>query len=352
MANVLITGGSGYLGGDILSQLPAAAAELPFHGKIYALVRTAAQADSVRQLGLEPLAFDAYDAGAVEDNVLRHEISVVFWLVDPFHSTAQLHFIGALTKLKQKNGGGQVHFLHTSGAKIFSSLVDAPTDRALYDDEDGLFDVQKKQEQETKSLIQKAVETNNKIIEASESAGVRSYVFVPCIVYGESRGFGNKISIQTVAIIKAAKALRRVYKIEEGRPEWPVSHVSDTTALYLAILRGILAGDDDAVGHGKRGYYLASSGPVAWDDIYASIAKGLHERGLVDDASVELASEEVVEKMAAALQSPKGMVPIQISGKCTLTASHGHKLGWKPVYPPQHILETADEEVELVLKHI
>lgn len=117
MANVLITGGSGYLGGDILSQLPAAAPGLPPHGKIYALVRTDAQAGSVRQLGLEPLAFDAYDAAAVEENVLRYDLSVVFWLVDPFHSTAQLHFIDALAKLKQRNGG-QVHFLHVSAAHI------------------------------------------------------------------------------------------------------------------------------------------------------------------------------------------------------------------------------------------
>lgn len=153
-----------------------------------------------------------------------------------------------------------------------------------------------------------------------------------------------------------------------------MSHVSDTTSLYLAILRGILS-SSSALGHGRRGYYLAASGPVAWDDIYASVAESLHERGLVDDASVDLASDEVVERMAAALQSPKGMVPIQISGKyvhtplslltrscfrvkltslprCTLTARNGHKLGWKPVHPPQHILDTADEEVELVLKHI
>jgi hypothetical protein len=67
--------------------------------------------------------------------------------------------------------------------------------------------------------------------------GVRSYVFVPCIVCkmsprepytiylntddfldGEGRGFGNRISIQTVAVIKAARALRKVYRVHEGRP--------------------------------------------------------------------------------------------------------------------------------------
>ena len=92
-----------------------------------------------------------------------------------------------------------------------------------------------------------------------------------------------------------------------------MSHVSDTTTLYLAILRGILRGED--IGHGKKGYYLASSGLVAWDDIYASIAKALYKRGLLDNASVEMAGEAAVQKMAEALQCPKEMVHIQLSGK-------------------------------------
>ncbi len=35
---------------------------------------------------------------------------------------------------------------------------------------------------------------------------------------GRGEGFGNKISIQTVAIVKAAKAAGRVYSIDSGRP--------------------------------------------------------------------------------------------------------------------------------------
>ena len=54
--------------------------------------------------------------------------------------------------------------------------------------------------------------TNNKVIDTSDAHGVRSYIFVPCIVYGEGEGFGNPISIQTVAIVKAAKALGRVHR--------------------------------------------------------------------------------------------------------------------------------------------
>jgi Na+-transporting NADH:ubiquinone oxidoreductase subunit NqrE len=47
---------------------------------------------------------------------------------------------------------------------------------------------------------------------------VKSYIFVPCVVYGEGKGFGNKISIQDVAIVKAALAAGRVYKVDDGNP--------------------------------------------------------------------------------------------------------------------------------------
>ena len=54
---------------------------------------------------------------------------------------------------------------------------------------------------------------NITVIETAEKYGVRSYIFVPCIVYGEGKGFGNKISIQTVAVVTAAKGSGTVYDV-------------------------------------------------------------------------------------------------------------------------------------------
>jgi nucleoside-diphosphate-sugar epimerase len=46
--------------------------------------------------------------------------------------------------------------------------------------------------------------------------GVRSYIFVPCVVYGEGEGFGNRISIQTTAIVRAAQQVRRLHSVDRG----------------------------------------------------------------------------------------------------------------------------------------
>jgi Na+-transporting NADH:ubiquinone oxidoreductase subunit NqrE len=63
------------------------------------------------------------------------------------------------------------------------------------------------------SQFAQAVATNGTVIETCESYGVRSYIFIPCIVYGEGEGFGNRISIQTVAVVRAAKKLGAVYDV-------------------------------------------------------------------------------------------------------------------------------------------
>lgn len=38
--------------------------------------------------------------------------------------------------------------------------------------------------------------------------------------------------------------------------------------------------------------------------------------------------------------------------RCSLSASRGGEIGWIPEYRAEHILEVADAEVELILKHI
>lgn len=61
------------------------------------------------------------------------------------------------------------------------------------------------------------MDANSSIIEEGKARGVRIYIYIPCIVYGKGTGFGNKISIQTVAIVRAAKALRKVCKVDDGQ---------------------------------------------------------------------------------------------------------------------------------------
>ncbi|KAJ9262166.1 hypothetical protein DTO212C5_8058 [Paecilomyces variotii] len=340
--SILLTGASGYLGGTIAARWQSV--NLPAYKTAYALVRTPEQAQAVKQYGFEPLTFDLTDEASVTETILDHEISIIYFLIDSVKPDAQVRIIKALAQVKEKTGQ-DVHFLHTSGAKLFSGFVGHPTDRPLLDTEEGLYEIQKNARGpfEVKMM---GVRANTIIIDTAESYGVQSYIFAPCIVYGEGEGFGNKISI-TVAIVQAAKALRRVYRTQSDKPTWPVCHVIDTTTLYLDILLG------KGFGHGKKSFFLATSGSMAWDDLYDVFARSLAKRNIVDDETVHDADEAVLEKMGQALACPKELVPVQLSGKCTFTAGHGEQqLRWKPQYRAEHILEAADAEVETILKYL
>lgn len=108
---ILVTGASGYLGGTLLARWKDA--DLPAYDKLYALVRTDAQAEAVKQYGAEALTFDSRDETAVLEAVVDHKITIVYYLIDAVRSEAQVNFIKALAEVK-KATGQEVHFLHVS----------------------------------------------------------------------------------------------------------------------------------------------------------------------------------------------------------------------------------------------
>ena len=139
--NILITGGSGYIGGSLLAELQNIT-DLPSHGAIYALVRSKEQAEKVESYyNATPLTLDLEDQSAITATLLEKQISVVFFLINAFNADSQVKFIEALASVKDRHGI-QTHFLHTTGAKLFSSFTGHPTDRVLSDAEEGLYGIQ------------------------------------------------------------------------------------------------------------------------------------------------------------------------------------------------------------------
>ncbi|KFZ18696.1 hypothetical protein V501_01067 [Pseudogymnoascus sp. VKM F-4519 (FW-2642)] len=207
---ILITGAFGYLGGTLLAHLGAA--RLPAHNKLYALVRSTEQGEAVKQYGAEPLILDRQDEDSVIKCVFNAGITIIYFLIDSRSSDFQVSMIKALAEVRKQTGQG-VHFLHTTGGKMFSSHSGHPTDSPLLDSSPTLYDLQKSS-RPPHAIMAQAINTNNTVIETAEAYGVKGYIFVPCIVYGKGEGFGNRISIQTTAILRAAKKIRRVYKVD------------------------------------------------------------------------------------------------------------------------------------------
>ncbi|KAH7056956.1 hypothetical protein B0J12DRAFT_774461, partial [Macrophomina phaseolina] len=176
--DILITGVSGYLGGTLLAHFQSAS--LPNYGNLFGLVRKPEQAEAIKQYGAEPLMFSPQDEQATKNAIMENKITIVYFLLDAYDGTSQVNIIKALAECKNATGL-DVHFLHTSGAKMFSSLSGAPIDRPLLDDEPGLYEQHRKQKAPYEA-VQMATNTNIAVTEKSLKHGVRTYIFVPCIV--------------------------------------------------------------------------------------------------------------------------------------------------------------------------
>ncbi|KAK0458021.1 NAD-P-binding protein [Desarmillaria tabescens] len=341
MTRLLITGASGYLGGTLLNDL----INIP-NVEIYALVRTESQASAVRSLGVRPVEFDLMNQTVIQKAVEELELTIVLHLADAFSFVPPEAFIRGLATVKQKTGEN-VHFVHTSGAKIFSSHTGI---NQRLNDTDDVYATQKT----TKSpipLMQTPVDTVTSILELGDELGVRTYIYVPPMVYGPGEGFGNKISIQFVGIVRVGLALRRVYQVANDTDEWPLCHIKDVTTLYMALASAILEGKD--VPHGKQGgYYFAVNNEFSWKKLYESIAASLAKRGLVDDTAVIKPSAEDYDRIAQVQGGPREVVDISIAGRCALTGDNGKRLGWVPKYDVDHLYSVIDEEVEFILRHL
>ena len=108
--NILVTGASGYLGGTMLSKW--ASANFAPYDKLFALVRSDTQAQSVQQLyGATPMFIDLRDSSSIRDTVVSAKITIIVFLIDSYHADAQLAFIDALAEVR-KLTGHTTHLIH------------------------------------------------------------------------------------------------------------------------------------------------------------------------------------------------------------------------------------------------
>ncbi|KAF8200449.1 hypothetical protein K438DRAFT_1821978 [Mycena galopus ATCC 62051] len=96
--NIRITGASGYLDGTLSARLATVKETFPAYGNLYALVRTEAQAASVKQYGANPFTLDTRNGARVRDNMVKIGYRCI-------------NFIKALGEIGKRSGWA-VHLLH------------------------------------------------------------------------------------------------------------------------------------------------------------------------------------------------------------------------------------------------
>lgn len=119
-----------------------------------------------------------------------------------------------------------------------------------------------------------------------KEAGVSTHIVIPPIVYGQSRTFGNPISIQIVGLCKAMLKYGKPVVIPgtDFQPQtYAICHVEDVASMYIAILRRAVKGEPAA-----SGLYFAENGSADWAKLSREFAKGLNLPDELVEATPEM----------------------------------------------------------------
>ncbi|KAF9073407.1 hypothetical protein BDP27DRAFT_1216127, partial [Rhodocollybia butyracea] len=344
---ILLTGASGYLGGSVLVHLLTKFDLEANKIKLYTLVRKTEQVTKVHELGgnVTPLVGDVQDGETMKELIVSNSISVVIETVDARQFAVAEPCIEALAIVKEKLNV-PVHFVHTSGAKMFSSHVGMDQSGFLNDDGDVYGTVSALNT--THPVMKQFVLLNNRIIDFAESKGVRSYIVAPPMVYGPGKGFGNKISIQNVAIVRVARALGQLYQVDKTNTIWALMHIDDQAALYTQVLSSLLRLEAP---YGKKGFYFSENGTFSWRDLSLAILNALRKRNNLDVVdTLPLASEEDLIAMGKVLECNVGMVPVSLAGNCLFRGNNSRKIGWTPEHGVEHLMRSVESEVAHIVK--
>lgn len=110
--NILLTGGSGYIGGTLLARWKKAG--LQGCGKLFSLVRSDSQAEATQKTyGIDPLKINLNDEASVMDAIVSNEITIVLYLIDAYYMKNQIPLMKALAEAKKKTGK-EAHFIYVS----------------------------------------------------------------------------------------------------------------------------------------------------------------------------------------------------------------------------------------------
>ncbi|KAH9929458.1 uncharacterized protein B0H18DRAFT_1117487 [Fomitopsis serialis] len=292
--NILLFGGSGYIGGTLLDRLLKHPKASTFD--IVTPARDPEKAEVLRKLGAKPEIAALSDFDKIE--ALASRADVIFNLANADNVPQMNAVLKGIRKRHAATGKPPV-LIHTTGLGEIKSIPAAALHRNV-------------------DLV---------VIGADEEGYARSYLISPGIVYGlasapaHDAGIAKKFSIQIPGLAKAALARKRAGIVGPGKAVWPHAHVDDVADIYVNLFDAI-AKDPQSVGHGWEGYYFVENGEVAWYDVGKAMARRSSSRLLGLTGRGQLRRDDMRAK-----------------------AERARTIGWKPKHAD--ILGTIKAEVEL-----
>lgn len=335
---VLLTGITGYIGGDALHVLFQKHPDWEYT----ALVRNSDKGAKVAaDFPKVRLVYGDLDSTQlIEEESAKADI--VYHFANADHAASANAIIKGLAK-----HGSTSFLIHTSGSGVLTAETaqkEAFGDelKKVYNDWDGI--------KELTSLPDEAAHRDvDKIILAAGSDSLKVAIVCPPTIYGEGRGPDNTRSIQVPKATEGMLKEKRGFVIGKGKNVWHQIHVHDLSDLYLLLGEAAANGGPPATWN-DQGYYLAENGSFVWGDVLQAVTKELHKRGFVSSPEAENASVEDAQKFF-----PKSHYYVGTNSRGE--SLRGKKLlGWKPhreslVDNVPHIVDVEAKRLGLVTGH-
>ena len=200
--DVLLTGGTGYIGSVVLSQLREAG------HSVRAVVRSDRAAEQVMAAGATAVQGDLTDSGWLAGQL--REVDGAIHTASPGDATSPAFDRAVVAAAVAAFAGTTKPYVHTSGLWIYGSGVGLGEESPL----------------DPPALTRWRPTVEAEVLDSDLVASI----VVPAVVYGHGGGLPNLV------VDAPRDGSGRLVLIGDGTQHWGVVHVDDTAALYVAVL--------------------------------------------------------------------------------------------------------------------
>ncbi|KAF9042574.1 NAD(P)-binding protein [Hymenopellis radicata] len=338
---IFLTGVTGYIGGTFLSQLLLHPSVKTFG--ITVLVRSAEKAQLLKALNVIPVIGSVSDTKLLTEQVA--EADVVFNFVNCDDLDAARAILDGM-KMYYQRTGVPASLIHTSGTGTLSEYA-----KGMHGSEEVYSDLDIPH---IESLPPTAPHrhVDLAIVDADKQGYAKTYIVIPCTVYGEpagvlvDNGIQNVYSVQVPSLIKASIARKQAGVVGLGKNVWNNVHVQDLAILYVVLLDHVLGlASHNEFQHGRSGYYFAENGEHELLDVSKGLGVVLNDLGIGSAEPQTFTPEEATHPLFGSRD-----YNLEILGTNTrCRADRSKAIGWKPSRGTDALLASVRREVQALL---
>ncbi|KAF2835764.1 NAD(P)-binding protein [Patellaria atrata CBS 101060] len=337
---ILVTGGTGYIGGSVLNTLATKHPEY----EIAALLRRLPEGFASRYPNIKVINgdYDSYDiiAEAAENS------DVVVHNGNSDHEPSLKALIAGLKRRASRYS--PAFLIHLSGSGLVADWREDRTpgtrNSKTWSDIGDLVEIRSRPRgelhQNTEAILAAAAAEE-------EKTGVKIAVICPPDIYGKGSGPGKVASIFIPLYVSKIKETGRAFYAGEGENRRGWVHIEDLMQVYLGLVEDAVAGGKNA-DWGTQGYYFASSQEASQKEIATTTGKVLEKLGVITNAEpLSLPTAEIDTMIKVYPQYPL-LGRYLFASNSRTTADRATKwLGYKPSAPS--LWDTVEEDITTAL---